>query len=44
MPKTIEDIVNQTVGKMLDFFSIDAGLFTRWGTKDEIRIIKSSTE
>lgn len=41
MPKTIDDIVNQTVGKMLDFFSIDAGLFTRWGTKDEMRIIKT---
>jgi flavin prenyltransferase len=39
-PKTIDDIINQTVGKMLDFFSIDAGLFTRWGTKDEMRIIK----
>jgi flavin prenyltransferase len=44
MPKTIEDVVNQTVGKMLDFFSIDAGLFTRWGGKDEIRIIKTSAE
>jgi flavin prenyltransferase len=44
MPKTIDDIVNQTVGKMLDFFSIDAGLFTRWGTKDEMRIVKSSTD
>lgn len=44
MPKTIDDIVNQTVGKMLDFFSIDAGLFTRWGAKDEMRIVKSSTE
>jgi flavin prenyltransferase len=39
MPKSIDDIINQTVGKMLDFFSIDAGLFTRWGTKDEMRII-----
>lgn len=41
MPKSIDDIINQTVGKMLDFFSIDAGLFTRWGTKDEMRIIKT---
>ncbi|HAR95231.1 MAG TPA: 3-octaprenyl-4-hydroxybenzoate carboxy-lyase [Deltaproteobacteria bacterium] len=41
MPKSIDDIINQTVGKMLDFFSIDAGLFTRWGTKDEMRMIKT---
>jgi 4-hydroxy-3-polyprenylbenzoate decarboxylase len=41
MPKNIDDVINQTVGKMLDFFSIDAGLFTRWGTKDEMRIIKT---
>lgn len=41
MPKSIDDIINQTVGKMLDFFSIDAGLFTRWGTQDEMRIVKT---
>ena len=31
-PKTIEDLINQTVGKVLDLFSIDAKLFRRWGT------------
>jgi flavin prenyltransferase len=31
MPKTIDDIINQTVGKALDQFSIDANLFDRWG-------------
>ncbi len=31
MPKTIDDIINQTVGKALDQFSIDANLFNRWG-------------
>ncbi|KYG28262.1 UbiX family flavin prenyltransferase [Alkalihalobacillus trypoxylicola] len=29
-PQTIEDIVNQTVGKALDQFNIDAQLFNRW--------------
>ena len=30
-PKTIDDIINQTVGKALDQFSLDAHLFNRWG-------------
>lgn len=29
-PKTIDDIINQTVGKALDQFGIDAKLFERW--------------
>lgn len=29
-PKTINDIVNQTVGKALDQFGIEANLFDRW--------------
>ncbi|HEY3316693.1 MAG TPA: UbiX family flavin prenyltransferase [Bacillota bacterium] len=29
-PKTIGDLVDQTVGKALDQFGIDAGLFRRW--------------
>lgn len=33
IPKTIDDLINQTVGKILDLFSIDAGLFKRWGTE-----------
>lgn len=32
MPKTLEDIINHTVGKALDLFSIDAKLFKRWGS------------
>ncbi|MCX5812419.1 MAG: UbiX family flavin prenyltransferase [Proteobacteria bacterium] len=35
MPKTIDDIISQTVGKVLDMFSIDAKLFRRWGSQDE---------
>jgi 4-hydroxy-3-polyprenylbenzoate decarboxylase len=30
-PKTVDDVVAQTVGKALDQFGIDAKLFTRWG-------------
>jgi 4-hydroxy-3-polyprenylbenzoate decarboxylase len=29
-PKTIDDLIDQTVGKVLDQFGIDAGLFDRW--------------
>lgn len=30
LPTTIDDIVNQTVGKVLDQFGLDASLFKRW--------------
>jgi len=30
-PKTIEDLIDQTIGKVLDLFSVDAKLFKRWG-------------
>jgi flavin prenyltransferase len=29
-PKTIDDVVNQTVGRCLDLFDIDVGLVKRW--------------
>ena len=29
-PETIEDLIDQTVGKVLDQFLIDHELFTRW--------------
>jgi 4-hydroxy-3-polyprenylbenzoate decarboxylase len=35
MPKTIDDLIDQSVGKVLDLFSIDAKLFRRWGTEEE---------
>lgn len=44
MPKTLEDIINQTVGKVLDLFSIDSELFKRWGSQDEIRMFKTTKE
>jgi len=32
-PRTIDDIVNQTVGRALDLFDIDAGIVKRWRTE-----------
>ena len=39
MPATIDDVINQTIGKVLDLFSIDAKLFKRWGAQEEMRIV-----
>ena len=33
-PKTIMDLVDQTVGKLLDQFGIEHDLFRRWGSDD----------
>lgn len=30
-PKTLDDIINHTVGRVLDLFDIDAGCVKRWG-------------
>jgi flavin prenyltransferase len=30
-PKTIDDIINQTIGKVFDYFGIKHDLFRRWG-------------
>jgi flavin prenyltransferase len=30
LPKTVQDVVDHTIGKALDQFGIDAGLFPRW--------------
>ncbi len=37
MPKTVDDIIDQTIGKALDLFGIDAGLFNRWGVGKETK-------
>ena len=29
-PKTIDDLVNHSVGRVLDLFGVDAGLVSRW--------------
>jgi 4-hydroxy-3-polyprenylbenzoate decarboxylase len=31
-PKTIEDLINHTVGKVFDYFQIEHDLFKRWGS------------
>jgi 4-hydroxy-3-polyprenylbenzoate decarboxylase len=31
-PKTIDDLINHTVGKVFDLFGIDNDLFKRWGS------------
>jgi 4-hydroxy-3-polyprenylbenzoate decarboxylase len=31
-PKTVDDLVNHTVGKVLDLFGLDHHLFSRWGS------------
>ena len=35
-PKTVDDIINQTMGKILDQFRIEHNLFRRWGQPAEI--------
>jgi 4-hydroxy-3-polyprenylbenzoate decarboxylase len=35
-PETIEDIIDQTIGKVLDYMGIEHDLFRRWGEKKQI--------
>jgi 4-hydroxy-3-polyprenylbenzoate decarboxylase len=39
-PKTIDDLINHTVGKVLDLFQIDHHLFERWGSPNLKRALK----
>jgi len=34
-PKTIEDIIDQTIGKIFDYLAIENDLFRRWGSAGE---------
>jgi 4-hydroxy-3-polyprenylbenzoate decarboxylase len=34
-PKTIEDIIHQTIGRVFDYFGIEHTLFKRWGGKSK---------
>ena len=40
-PKTIEDIIDQTIGKVFDYMGIEHDLFKRWGAED--KNLKDST-
>jgi 4-hydroxy-3-polyprenylbenzoate decarboxylase len=35
-PKTLEDIIDQTIGKVFDYMGIEHDLFKRWGEKKKI--------
>jgi len=41
-PKTIEDIIDQTIGKIFDYFAIEHDLFKRWGETHRISNKKDS--
>lgn len=36
LPRTIEDLIDQTVGKVLDQFGLEAGLFRRWQGREAL--------
>lgn len=40
LPKTIEDLIDQTIGKVLDLFQINHHLFERWGSPKLKKILK----
>jgi len=35
-PKTIEDIIDQTIGKVFDYLGIEHTLFNRWGENESM--------
>ena len=39
-PKTIDDLINHTVGKVLDLFHIEHNLFQRWGSSELKKVLK----
>ena len=43
-PKTIDDLVDNVVGRILDQLDIDNDVYQRWGEKQKIRDVKPSTK
>ncbi|MCK5350872.1 MAG: UbiX family flavin prenyltransferase [Desulfobacula sp.] len=41
-PKTIDDIINQSVGKVLDYIGIEHDLFKRWDNSELDKLLKKS--
>jgi len=41
-PKTIDDIINQSVGKVLDYMGIEHGLFKRWDNSELDKLLNKS--
>jgi len=44
MPKTIEDIIDQTVGKIFDYMGIQHSLFNRWGEPKEDQKLREAQQ
>jgi len=41
-PKTLDDIINHSLGRVLDLFGLDTGRLKRWGEEPELRRKKQS--
>ena len=37
-PETVDDIVDHSVGRVLDLFGLDSGKVSRWGEADRRRL------